>query len=151
MLKSGPSARHGKGRPRTRITEKVVAGIATLSLVASMCPGVAALAFANGQIADGSVDGELGGGTESLQDQVALVAQALTAQDDSTKVNELTPNDHRLSTGVYAVKGRRRRPRPRPRPATSRRSPWAASRWPRCSARARWRCPSRGGAAKGAS
>ena len=44
MLKPGPVARHGKGGPRTRIKEKVVAGIATLSLVASMCPGTAALA-----------------------------------------------------------------------------------------------------------
>ena len=54
MLKRNQDARRGKGGPRTRLGKKVVAGIATFSLVASMCPGVMALAYANEQYAAGT-------------------------------------------------------------------------------------------------
>ena len=94
MLKPGPSDRHGKSGPRTRIAEKVVAGIATLSLVASMCPGTAALAYANGQLAAGSADVELQAESQEL---------ALTVQDEPTIAKAITENTHRLSTGAYAV------------------------------------------------
>ena len=49
MRKPELNASNDKGGPRTRLGARLLAGVATLSLVASMCPGTAALAFANEQ------------------------------------------------------------------------------------------------------
>jgi len=91
MLKPRPSARHGKGGPRTRITEKVVAGIATLSLVASMCPGTMALAYANDQLA------------------ASAEVPALSAQADikvPANAQQVTSDTHELNDGTYRVTGK---------------------------------------------
>jgi hypothetical protein len=69
MRKPELNASNDKGGPRTRLGTKVVAAIATFSLVASMCPGAAALAFANGQLANDS--GILAAGTTGLEAQAS--------------------------------------------------------------------------------
>ena len=93
MTKPEQNARDDKGGPRTRLGTKVVAGIAALSLVASMCPGTVALAYANGQYA--SDDSPLAVGTANME------AQALSAQGEGeTLVDEDT---HRMGTGTYRV------------------------------------------------
>ena len=56
MRKPELNASNDKGGPRTRLGAKLLAGVATLSLVASMCPGTAALAFANEQYAAGAAE-----------------------------------------------------------------------------------------------
>ena len=56
MLKRDQDASNDKGGPRTRLGTKVVASIAAISLVALMCPGTAALAFANEQYAAGAAE-----------------------------------------------------------------------------------------------
>lgn len=60
MKKHGRGAWDGAGRQvRPRFGTKAATALATLSLVASMCPGAMALAYANGELAAGSGDLQL--------------------------------------------------------------------------------------------
>ncbi|MBQ9003521.1 MAG: hypothetical protein IJ087_16865 [Eggerthellaceae bacterium] len=84
----------GRGGLRARLATRVVAGIATFSLVASMCPGAMALAYANDQLAAGAAD---------LEAQAEFQELALTVQGEPAIAKAITENTHRLSTGAYAV------------------------------------------------
>ena len=81
MLKRDENASNDKGGPRTRLGTKVVASIAAISLVASMCPGTAALAFANEQYA---------AGTAELQAQAKMETV-------------VTKDTHEMKAGAYHV------------------------------------------------
>ena len=70
--------------------ERALALVAAFSLVASMCPGAAALAFANGELTAGIAD----------DDFAELKAQA-GLQLEETEVNA---NTHQMKTGLYVVK-----------------------------------------------
>ena len=93
MPKQNANARNDKGGPRTRLGTKVVASIAALSLVASMCPGTAALAFANDQLAAGAADT----GAQALA--------ALAADDVPADAWEVDPYPQKMGTGAYKVTG----------------------------------------------
>ena len=54
MRKPEQKTNRGTGGLRARIGTKLLAGVATFSLVASMCPGAAALSYAGDQLAAGS-------------------------------------------------------------------------------------------------
>ena len=93
MTKPEQNARNDKGGPRTRLGTKVVAGIAALSLVASMCPGTVALAYVNGQYAAGAAD---------------TGAQVLSAQADGgapADARKVAADTHKMGNGTYKVTG----------------------------------------------
>ena len=92
MRKRKLSTRDGRGGPGARLGMKAVTAVATFSLVASMCPGAAALAFASEQVAAGAA------GLESQGGAAALTAQA----KDGTAV---TNDTHVMKTGTYRVTG----------------------------------------------
>ena len=92
MKKRNHSTRNGGGRPRARFGTRAVALVAAFALVMSMCPGAAALAYANGQLAGGSAGLEAQGGGE-----------ALTAQAGGETA--VTKDTHSMKTGTYVVAG----------------------------------------------
>ena len=99
MKRRNENMRNGGGGPRTRLATKVVTAIATFSLVMSMCPGTAALAFANEQFA-GKPTGDVpaAGATSSLR---------ATAFKPELQVNELLRTDE---NGVASRNGNCLRP-----------------------------------------
>ena len=88
MKKRDQNMRNCEGKQKARPGTKALALVAAFSLVASMCPGAAALAFANGQLATGSV------GVEE---------QALSAQAGGETA--VTADTHSMKTGTYKVAG----------------------------------------------
>ncbi|MBQ3301560.1 MAG: hypothetical protein IJH04_05400, partial [Eggerthellaceae bacterium] len=92
MRKPEQKTNRGTGGLRARIGTKVVAAIATFSLVASMCPGAAALAFANGQLANDS--GILTAGTTGLEAQASTTQERLLKDWDT---------GYELYTGTWRV------------------------------------------------
>ena len=88
MRKRRTDTRNGRGGPGARLGTLVVSAIATASLVASMCPGTMAPAYANGQLAGGAAD---------------VGEQAVATQ--SERVIMVTKDTHHMSSGTYRVTG----------------------------------------------
>ena len=87
MSKRNTAGWSGGGR-RPRLATKAVTALAAFALAASMCPGVAALAFANGQLAADSGDLQEKDGAGQLSEQGEII------------VDE---NTHEMTTGTYHV------------------------------------------------
>jgi len=87
------STNNGRSKPRGRIGAKALSAVAAFTLVASMCPGTTALAYANDQLANDG--GALAGGTAGLEEQ------ALSTQ--YKRGTFLGYWNHDLSSGLWRV------------------------------------------------
>ena len=93
MGKRSTNTHNCRGKPRSRFGVKALSAVAALSLVASMCPGTSALAYANDQLANDG--GTLAGGTASLD------GQALSTQ--YKRGTTLGYWNHDLSSGIWRM------------------------------------------------
>ena len=93
MRKPEQKTKRGTGGLRACIGTKVVAAIATFSLVASMCPGTAALAYADDQLTAGSADLE-------AQSENEKTITTITKLDESRSPYMMRSGTYRVTEDV---------------------------------------------------